>query len=258
MNRKIVTKTDVYTAANFIASSGEVPTIAAVRGAMGGRGSETTILTHLQTWKKERLLQSQGIVVLEGNTTLETAEETRQLRLALKQQMDHNENYAEELINAEKELAKLKAENQELQTSNQQLQEKLLEVTNLKDLLATLCHELKTNFSNDLEKVINDKNKLIGELQQEIRDLNQVSIQMVRQTSSDGHDALMQEKVKVLNLEEKVGQIQRQLEKQKNEVITMQKPLLHQLAWHKKIIADLIDPEVLKIYEKEQSQEVIR
>lgn len=265
MSKKIVTKTDVYTAANFIASSGEIPTIAAVRGALGGRGSETTILNFLQVWKKERLLHSHVSVVVAEGTQLDLNEENRQLRQALKQQMAHNEHYAEELINAEKAVVKLQSENQQLQVSNKQLQEKLIEVTNLKDLLATLCHELKTTFSNDLDKILNDKNKVIDQLQQEIRDLNQISIQTVRQTSSDAHDLLMQEKVKTLNLEEKVGQFKKQLDQQQNEVLTIHKvwqernqPLNKQLAWQQQIIAALIDPEDLKNYEKAQLLEVIK
>ena len=265
MSRKIVTKTDVYTTANFIATSGEIPTIAAVRGALGGRGSETTILNFLQAWKKERLLQNNVPVVVADGMPLDLNEENRQLRYALKQQMAHNENYAEELINAEKEIVKLKSENQQLQTNNQQLQEKLADVTNLKDTLTTLCHELTSNFSNDLEKILDDKNKLIARLQQEIKDLNQISVQVVQQTSSDGHDLLMQEKVKTLNLEEKIEQLKKQLDKQQLEVIQMHKawqernqPVLKQLAWQKQLIADLIDPETLKNYEQTKLTEVVK
>lgn len=53
MSRKIVTKTDFYTAVNFIATSGEIPTIIAVIGALGGRSTETTILNFLQAWEKK-------------------------------------------------------------------------------------------------------------------------------------------------------------------------------------------------------------
>ena len=169
MTRKIVTKTDVYVAANFIAASGEIPTITAVRGVLGGRGSETTILNFLRNWKKERLLPNNAPVIVLDDNPLDLAEENRQMRQALKQQVAHNENYAEELINAEKAVANLQSENQQLQSKNQRLQEKLLEVTNLKDLLVTLCHELKTTFSNDLDKILNDKNKLIDQLQENTR-----------------------------------------------------------------------------------------
>jgi hypothetical protein len=265
LTRKIVTKTDVYVAANFIAASGEIPTITAVRGVLGGRGSETTILNFLRNWKKERLLPNNAPVIVLDDNPLDLAEENRQMRQALKQQVAHNENYAEELINAEKAVANLQSENQQLQSKNQRLQEKLLEVTNLKDLLATLWHELKTTFSNDLDKILNDKNKLIDQLQQEIRDLNKISFKVVQQTSSDGHDLLMQEKVKMLNLEEKVDQLKKQLDKQQNEILTIhkvwkerQQPLSKQLARQKQIIADLIDPETLKNYEETHLLEVIK
>jgi len=85
----------------------------------------------------------------------------------------------------------------------------------------------------------------------------------VQQTSFDGHDALMQEKVKTLNLEEKVGQLQKQLDHQQNEALMIQKawqarnqPLLKQLAWQKQLIADLIDPESLKNYVPKELKEV--
>ena len=73
------------------------------------------------------------------------------------------------------------------------------------------------------------------------------------------------QKVKTLNLEEKVGQLKKQLDQQQNEVLTIHKvwqernqPLNKQLAWQQQIIAALIDPEDLKNYEKAQLLEVIK
>ena len=87
----------------------------------------------------------------------------------------------------------------------------------------------------------------------------------MQQTSSDGHDLLMQEKVKTLNLEEKIEQLKKQLDKQQLEVIQMHKawqernqPVLKQLAWQKQLIADLIDPETLKNYEQTKLTEVVK
>lgn len=44
-------ESDIVAAANYIAAQGEIPTIAAVRQHLNGRGSETTILNYLRKWK---------------------------------------------------------------------------------------------------------------------------------------------------------------------------------------------------------------
>jgi septal ring factor EnvC (AmiA/AmiB activator) len=46
-----LTESDIVRAATAIAAQGEIPTIAAVRQQLHGRGSETTILNYLRKWK---------------------------------------------------------------------------------------------------------------------------------------------------------------------------------------------------------------
>jgi len=51
MVRSSLTEEKIVAAAVAIAINGDMPTIASVRRYVGGRGSETTILTYLQKWK---------------------------------------------------------------------------------------------------------------------------------------------------------------------------------------------------------------
>ncbi len=60
MAEQPLSRHDIYSAANSIATQGEMPSIKSIRLHIG-RGSEGTILKHLQTWKQD-LLQSSKVL----------------------------------------------------------------------------------------------------------------------------------------------------------------------------------------------------
>lgn len=56
MGRPGVTQNEIYQAAQLVISAGKIPTVQSVRNLLGS-GSTSTIHKHLQTWKKQRLIQ---------------------------------------------------------------------------------------------------------------------------------------------------------------------------------------------------------
>jgi DNA repair exonuclease SbcCD ATPase subunit len=258
MVRKLISEQQVIEAAKLLVSNHQSVTIEKVRKQLGGCGSHLTIHKYLFKWKQQCFEQAHGRQICSEPNT-KWIEEKRTLEQTLNKQISQNEFYASELINAEKTLIKLKEENQLLQTSKQQLQLELTEAVSIKDTLEKLHQELQTKLDHSNNQTIKQQQQIINELRTEIKTINEASLAALQQTSANAHEVLMQEKVKTINLQEQVNNLNRQLEKLKTELNntisktqTKQQPLLQQLAWQQKIIQDCIGFEQLKQYEEQQ------
>ena len=164
MSRKLITKAAIYKAADSIALDGKIPTQAEVRAKLDNYGSETTIFTHLKNWKKERLLQNVSKVTVENNQGYHLIEEKRILEQTLEKQLLQNENYAQELINAEKANIELKGEIFQLQSYIKKLQSELIEIKVAKNTLEQINKEIQ-------DKLDFSSNKAIEKMQQTIDNL---------------------------------------------------------------------------------------
>lgn len=203
MPKKIISEQQVIDAAKSLTENGVSPTLAAVRERLGRRGSQSTIHKYLKRWKQDCFNQT----TMEGDPGERVdrlLEEKRILEQVLNQQKSHSEQYARELMNTEKAVLKLKEQNQQLTLDNSNLQTELKEVTALKNTFELLCQEIQAERGIIFEKLTGEKDRLIDELREEIKVINQQAITEVRNVSYDGHEALMQEKVKMINLQEKV------------------------------------------------------
>lgn len=208
-----ITKIDVNNLADLIASRGEIPTIAAIRAELQGRGSETTIHNYLKEWKKDKLLAKQGLNAVISNQELFLIEEKRDLEQALHQQITKNENYAKEII---------QAENSKLHLSNQELRFSLTAAQAANDALEKVMQKIQKELNLNTNENIQKMQQTIDNLRQEIKILNETSIYALRDTSNQGHEVLMQEKVNSINLQAKIDSLTKELlasKKQLHEAI---------------------------------------
>ena len=219
MSKKIITKVDIYKAADAIASEGKIPTQAAVRSKLNNCGSETTVFTHLKTWKIERLLQNiVPTVVMEKSNLVSLDEENRQLRMTLQQQAAHNENYAQELINSEKANITLKDENYQLQSTIKELQLKLTKTEAISGTLNEVTQKIQNELDLNTNLTIQKMQQTIDDLRLELKTVNETSISALRETSTRGHEALMQEKVISINLQAKIDILNKELLESKKQL----------------------------------------
>ena len=202
-----ITKLEVEQAANLIVERGEIPTIAAIRVELKGRGSETTIHNYLKEWKKARLLQPAKLIP----QSIDLLEENRNLTQTLAKQAAQNEYYANELINAEKIIIELKEEVSQLQKNEQELQLNLTTITARFKTLDEAYGQLITELDLTKEKTIIKQQQTIAELQEEIKEINAKSIAAIREIISTHHDLVMQEKIQIINLQAKVEELNKQL-----------------------------------------------
>ncbi len=66
-----ISKDEIYAAADSLASYDIMPTIKAIRQELGNRGSESTILKHLQDWRIDLLKQYTNLKVRADTLQLE-------------------------------------------------------------------------------------------------------------------------------------------------------------------------------------------
>ena len=219
--KKNLNKNQIFDAANAIANSGNIPTLSKVREHLG-TGSKVTIHKYFRQWKQEcfKNFSSLNKIITIDNSAL--LEEHRFLKLKLQKQLERNENYAQELINAEKANVELKEEKHQLNFTNQELQLKLSAAEKINNALEYVTQKIQNELNLNANETIQKMQQTIDSLRLELKTLNETSIIALRETSTKGHDALMQEKVVSINLQAKIDNLNKELidsKKQLNETI---------------------------------------
>ena len=232
MARIGITKQQISKTAKEILNTGELPTATKIRAILM-TGSLGTIQKYLKEWKKNcfdssNYNSSLNLDIYNQKNNDELLEKQKTLEQTLNKQISKNEYYASELINVEKTIIKQTETNQQLQTTVQKLQNDLDSATKKKEALKYCYQKLTEAVASNHDITILQQEKTIESLRQEIQTINQTSFNAVQQVSFAGHDALLQEKVKTLNLEEKVKELQQLVVQQQNKLAILSKALQQQ------------------------------
>jgi len=227
--KKLVSQQTVIRAAEKLVLANCIPTVTAIRSQLNS-GSETTIHKYLSQWKRQCFTKM--VIGYKEQSSIsvdqELIESHRTLKLELQKQLSHNENYAKELINAETIVIKLTETNQQLQITVKKLQNDLDSATKEKEILKDCYQKLTEAVASNRDDMILQQEHTIESLRQEIQTINQAGFNAVQQVSFAGHDALLQEKVKTLNLEEKLKELQQLVIQQQNKLAILSKALQQQ------------------------------
>lgn len=260
MPKNKITKQQVFDAAYKIAITDYPPTLTKIRDYLCV-GSKTTIHKYFKSWKQKCFksdYENNNCIKLDNSSFLE---EKRILEQTLNKQINQNEHYASELINAEKTIIKLKEENHHLQTTNQELQLKLTETTASCGSLEKHYQDLKTALDLNNNETIKNQQQLIEKLQTEIKTINSTSVELIRQTSVEGHDLLMQEKLQTINLQAKIDSLNKQLVEINQQLTTalikVQISQQHS-AWQQRLIEKFINPEELQQLELRELRSTVK
>ena len=248
-----VTQETVIAAAKALVDQGQEPTLARVRAYLGNCGSQTTLHKYLKKWK-QACLKSSLYPAGEGSASISILEEKRTLEQRLQQQSLQSEQYAKELIQAEKSLMAYKLENQALKKENNQLQSELKEALALQNHFESLCGTIQEEREAFYNKELGEKNRLILLLQEELKAINLQALTEIREMGYNRDDAIMQEKVKIINLQEKIIKI---TEENKASLVELNKikgayqKLLRQCNQYQRIVQENVPEEVQKRYRAE-------
>lgn len=201
---KTITQVDVFAVATEIAMDGKMPTIASIRQKLHA-GSETTILKHLQNWKV-LLLKNAARIGQSG--TLPLLDENKVLRQNLEELTASLANYASQLQKLELANGNLSGENTVLKNECQQ---QTLTIASLQAKVETLEQAMEQGAQGNLQIIntlITDKNHMLASLQEEMRQTQVDAIEKMRESSFKEHDLLIQERVKILNLQTELARLQ--------------------------------------------------
>ena len=228
LSRIGLSKQRIFDVAKEIAAKNQLPTARKIRAILA-TGSITTIQKYLQEWKKQCFKQVYGENnIVSSNLETNLIEKYKVLKLELQKQLSHNETYAQELMRAETTLIKLTETNQQLNITVSKLQNDLDTVTKEKVILEDCYQKLTKEIVSNRDATILQQEQTIESLRQEIQTINQTSFNAIQQVSFAGHDALLQEKVKTLNLAEKVKELQQLVVQQQNKLAILSKALQQQ------------------------------
>lgn len=214
-----------------------------------------TIQKYFQEWKKSCFNQANIDLISNAETQAyqKLIEEKRILTESLNKQVKQNENYAKELINAEKANIFLKEENQQLQTQLQKLQSELHELKKINAFLEDTTTGIQNKIENNDNKTIQHLQQTIDGLRTELKKINETSLEALRDASTKGHEVLMQEKVTSINLQAKLDSLHKELADSKKQLFdatlkyqAQTQALLRQIDWHQKIIKEQIGDDKLR------------
>jgi DNA repair exonuclease SbcCD ATPase subunit len=253
---KRVSAEAVNQAARSLAAKGEMPTIAKIRVCLGDRGSESTLHHYLSLWKKSLLKKAGEVLERDAesdplNMSL-VLQEQAVLRETLARQNQKTEALSAELFSAEREIARLKESNAEQQ---QQLEDQQQIYQNLKndyEQIKAVYEGMCLERDRAVKVVIEDKNRLLELLREELKATHQENLKRVRELSTQDHDLLMQEKVRALNYEEKIKSLTEELTKlssQYEKIRSLVEPLQQRIAQQSKMIEDHLSFEQLAAYQ---------
>lgn len=252
-----INKQIVFDAAKVIAHLNKEPTTTNVREYLSFTGSQTTLHKYLKEWRLKcfQAYDHNNVSTLEHQEGAKLQEENRSLAATIGKMEEHNTIVAGEFAKTEKKNIELTQRVKQLDTKLHLEEEQLAGLKKDNGHLDNLYRELKEERAILLGKMEQDKDRLIASLREELKQTHQANLQKIQDVSYYGHDILMQEKVKAMNLEERIkaltegmGKLQQELSNAK----TVVEPLKYQIKEMQKLITENFTSEQLHAYEKKQ------
>jgi len=138
--------------------------------------------------------------------------ENKELQLTLAKQQEQNKILANELTKTEKLKLELSTKSAILETENASLKDLNIDLAQEKDKFQSLYQEIRQERELALQAILQDKNALIDSLRQELATINAASIKQIQDISFGINDSLIQEKVKAINLQDKIGTLSKRVQ----------------------------------------------
>ena len=257
MQKPRINKQKIFDAAKAIARLNKEPTVANIREYLAFTGSQTTLHKYLREWKIKCFKASEAnhINELERKDFTRLQEENQTLKATIGKMEEHNKIVANEFAKTERKNTELTQNLAKVETQLNLLEKEHGELKKDKQDAETLCREVKEERDVLLDRMERDKDQLIASLREELRQTHQADLEKIQHVSYSGHEFLMQEKVKSMNLEEKVKDLTENLNSLQQELTNANRvvePLRIQIKELQKLIADNLTSEQLQAYAKKQ------
>jgi chromosome segregation ATPase len=257
MQKERINKQKIFDAAKAIAHLDKEPTTASVREYLAFTGSQTTLHKYLKEWRLKcfQTYEANYVKSVERQDLVNLQTENQELAATIGKMEEHSKIVAAEFAKTERNNVELTQQVTQLENQMILLEKELEEFRKEKEYLTSKYQDLKEERGVLLERMERDKDNLIASLREELNQTHQENLQKIQDVGYQGHELLMQEKVKTMNLEEKVKALSEEITKLQqalgyaNKVV---EPLKNQIRSMEKLIAECISSEQLREYEKKQ------
>ena len=255
MQKQQLTKQKIFDASKVIAHLDKEPTIANVRGYLAFTGSQTTLHKYLKEWKLKCFKAYDANRIEDTQDIAKLQTENQSLAATISKMEEHNKIVAAEFAKTERKNVELTQKLQQTETQLHSSEAELKELKKDKEHLHAIYNDLKEEREILLGRMERDKDQLIASLREELKQTHQTNLQKIQDVSYQGHDLLMQEKVKAINLEEKIKELTQEVAKLQQDLSSANKvvePLKSKVNEMQKLITEYITTEQLQEYEKKQ------
>ena len=257
MHNKRINKQKIFDAAKIIAHLDKEPTTTNIREHLAFTGSQTTLHKYLREWRLKcfKAYKDNDVSTIEPQELNKLQAENQRLTATIAKMEEHSKIVANEFAKTERKNVELTQRIAKLEAQLSLLDKVYKELKRDKEHLGVMYQDLKEERAVLLGKMERDKDQLIASLREELSQTHQANLQKIQDVSYSGHDMLMQEKVKVINLEEKVKSLSIELSKLQqdfNDANRIVEPLRSQIKQLERLIAENVTIEQLKEYEKKQ------
>lgn len=257
MQKERINKQKILDAAKAVAYLDKEPTTTNVREYLAFTGSQTTLHKYLKEWKLKcfQAYEPNYVANTEQQDIASLQAENQTLAATIRKMEEHDKIVAAEFAKTERKNVELAQSLNRLEIQLTLLEEEFSELKKDKEHSDDLYRELREEREVLLDRLERDKDQLIASLREELSQTHRLNLEKIQDVSYHGHDLLMQERVKVMNLEEKIKGLSGELtalQQGLNNANLMVEPLKIQIKQMKKLIAENITIEQLKEYEKKQ------
>jgi len=255
MQKQRINKQKIFDAAKIVAHLDKEPTTTNVREYLAYTGSQTTLHKYLKEWRMKcfQAYQSDNMLEAAPQEITKLQKENDSLTQIIAKMEEHSKIVANEFAKTERKNIELTQKVVQLESQKTLLEKEFIELKKDKEHTNNLYRDLKEEREILLGKMERDKDQLIASLQEELRQTHQKSLEKIQDISYHGHDLLMQEKVKAMNLEEKNKNLSVEMAKlqlELNNTNRIVEPLKTRIKQLEKLIAENITVEQLKEYER--------
>lgn len=255
MKKNKVNKQKIFDAAKVIAHMDKEPTTTNVREYLAFTGSQTTLHKYLKEWRLKcfKVYDANCIGNVEQKDIANLQAENQTLSATLGKMQEHSKIVASEFAKTERKNVELTQKLEQLQNQIKLLEKELDALKKDKEHSDNLYLDLKEERETLLGRMERDKDQLIASLREELRQTHQTNLEKIQDVSYHGHDLLMQEKVKTMNLEEKVKFLAEDTTRLEQELTSANQavdPLKVRIKQMERLIAENLTSEQLRDYEK--------
>ena len=213
-----------------------------------GHGSPNTINRHLRTWRQK------PIVPIANPVDKLLKRRCADLEAELKASLSQAERLSSLILDRDQTIASLEKVLQEKEEEKGQLTKTLEASQQALEKIQAVQEASTLERQTLLEVLTKAQHEQVAQFREDLKAVNEMSLNQVREISMSAQDRWLEEKIKVRELQteiERLNAVNKQLEEKILNLHAAQAPLKKRIADQEKIISHCLDPKKMEAFKQE-------